>query len=232
MILGLGLLLSLSRPVEASPSRVTLDGNPIEVRWSDGDSFRILSGRLRGNRARLLGYNTLESYGPVHKWGDWNGWQLYKIAKDATLVAQRENWECKSELNRDRYKRLLIRCPKLIEAMIDSGYGHLFEISKDPDPKLIARQKEAIKARKGMWAKGAPIALMTSVHSLDEGPEKVTYNRLVKIDTGRANKLLHQKTYATCDLICHEGSCLLYVPYQLRYGDARPDCLKWSGRDR
>ena len=67
---------------EAAPSgkgRVLIDDTYHDVNWSDGDSFRITSGRMRGQRVRLLGYNTLESYGPVHKWGDWNEWSLYRL---------------------------------------------------------------------------------------------------------------------------------------------------------
>ena len=77
----------------AAPSgrgRVQIDDTYHDVTWSDGDSFRITSGRMRGQRVRLLGYNTLESYGPVHKWGDWNEWSLYRLAKDAKKVATRE----------------------------------------------------------------------------------------------------------------------------------------------
>ena len=108
--------------------RVQIDDTYHEVTWSDGDSFRITSGRMRGQRVRLLGYNTLESYGPVHKWGDWNEWQLYRLAKDAKKIATRETWECRSLDIKDRYSRLLVRCPKLIEAMLISGTGHIFEI--------------------------------------------------------------------------------------------------------
>ena len=32
-----------------------------------GTAF-ILSGKLNGTKARLSGYNTLESFGPVHRW--------------------------------------------------------------------------------------------------------------------------------------------------------------------
>ena len=80
------IIMSLVLDAKAAPSgrgRVVIDDQPYDVVWSDGDSFRITTGTKRGQRVRLLGYNTLESYGPVHKWGDWNEWSLYKIAKGA-----------------------------------------------------------------------------------------------------------------------------------------------------
>ena len=222
----------LSTEATARSSRVSINGSLVEVRWSDGDSFKILSGRLRGDKARLMGYNTLESYGPVHKWGDWNEWGLYRVAKDAKKIAEAEVWECTAEDHRDRYKRLLVRCPKLIVAMITSGYGHLFEIGRAPKPHLIPLQQDAIKARRGMWEKGAPDSVLTSVHSLDEGSEEITYNRYMNPKTGRAEKFLHKNLYKMCEWVCHQGACLLYVPFKKRYGDHRPDCLKWSGKKK
>jgi len=138
----------------APPSRVTIDGSSLEVRWSDGDSLRFVSGRLRGERARLMGYNTLESYGPVHKWGEWNEWDLYRIAKNAKNLAGREAWECTLAERKDHYGRYLMRCPKLTEAMVREGIAHIFEVTGDPSEALIKLQREAIDGRRGMW-KGA-----------------------------------------------------------------------------
>lgn len=225
------IVMSIAFRAHAAPSgrgRVMIDGNYYDVNWSDGDSFRITEGRERGQRVRLLGYNTLESYGPVHKWGDWNEWELYRVAKDAKTVAIRETWECTSEGVKDHYQRLLVRCPKLISAMVSEGMGHLFEVEKTPDPTHVALQIEAIKAKRGMWAKGAPSAVMTSLHSMDEDPSKPSYNRVVSTQTGIAKKHLHSDSYTSCQWVCLEGSCLLYVPYQKRYGDDRPECLKWK----
>ena len=208
--------------------RVSIDDQSYEVSWSDGDSFRITGGTKRGQRVRLLGYNTLESYGPVHKWSDWNEWGLYKIAKNSKALAVSETWECKSLGKVDRYKRLLVRCPKLIEAMVRTGMGHIFEIEETPSAQLIQLQAEAIKGRKGMWRRGAPEGLMTSVHSQSENPEKPSYNRVASLKTGIAAKSLHTETYKLCQWVCMSGSCMRYIPFQQRYGDKRPDCLKWK----
>lgn len=228
------MLLSVALEAQAAPSgrgRVTIDDQPYDVVWSDGDSFRITTGTKRGQRVRLMGYNTLESYGPVHKWGDWNEWSLYKIAKNAKGLAASEHWECNSQGKVDRYKRLLVRCPRLIKAMIQSGTAHLFEVKGKPLDEDLKLQAEAIKARRGMWAKGAPEGVITSVHSQDEKPDEPSYNRVASLSTGMGNKLLHTDTHAVCKWVCSQGSCMRYVPYQLRYGDKRPDCLKWKPRD-
>ena len=225
ILMGLGGGIS---PVSAKVSRITVNGITMDVRWSDGDSFRITSGKHRGNRARLMGYNTLESYGPVHKWGDWSPWELYKVAKDSKQVAESQVWECVAQEERDRYKRMLVRCPDLIKAMISSGYGHLFEIGQDPHFEDVKLQKKAMVSKKGMWKKGAPPVVLTSVHSIDEGSNPTTYNRFVKTTTGRAEKFHHTNQVKSCQWVCHQGACMLYVPFKNRYGDRRPDCLKWN----
>lgn len=224
-------MMTTERQSEAAPSgqgRVTIDDQPYDVVWSDGDSFRITTGTKRGLRVRLLGYNTLESYGPVHKWGDWNEWSLYKIAKNAKVLAASQNWECNSQGKVDRYKRLLVRCPQLIKAMIKTGTGHLFEVKGTPLAEDLKLQAEAILARQGMWAKGAPEGLVTSVHSQAENPDEPSYNRVASLKTGMANKSLHSDTHDLCKWVCAQGSCMRYVPYQRRYGDKRPDCLRWK----
>ena len=224
-------LLISPQITQAAPSgrgRVQIDDTYYEVTWSDGDSFRITAGRLRGQRVRLLGYNTLESYGPVHKWGDWNEWELYKIAKNAKEVAISDTWECRSLAIKDRYSRLLVRCPQLIEAMLTSGMGHLFEVEEKPDVRLLMLQADAIKRKVGMWSKGAPEGLMTSIHSQDEDPKQPAYNRVASLETGLAQKQLHSNKYKVCEWVCSQGSCLLYVPFQRRYGDDRPECLRWK----
>ena len=225
------IIMSLVLEAKAAPSgrgRVVIDDQPYDVVWSDGDSFRITTGTKRGQRVRLLGYNTLESYGPVHKWGDWNEWSLYKIAKGAKNLAASETWECKSQGKVDRYKRLLVRCPLLVKAMISSGIGHIFEVQSKPNAEDLKLQSESIKARRGMWAKGAPEGLMTSIHSQSENPEEPAYNRIASLSTGMANKHLHTQEYKVCQWVCQQGACMRYVPYQKRYGDERPDCLRWK----
>ena len=51
------------------PTRVFLNGAPAPVYFNDGDTFRVLGGRFSGMRARLAGFNTLESYGNVPRVG-------------------------------------------------------------------------------------------------------------------------------------------------------------------
>ena len=227
LLLFAALSFSLSPSWAAeSPARIELGGSLIEVSWNDGDSFRVLSGRERGKRARLQGYNSLESYGAVHRWGDWSGRALRRFAYQAKDVAASKTWSCarQSAAGSDRYGRLLIRCPGLTLALVRRGLAHLFEIGQDPDPAALEAQREAIKARRGMWSQGAPDAILTSVHSLSEGGE-VAYNRFVSTKTGRAEKHLHQSNYRSCEWVCLKGSCLLYVPFKQRYGEDRPRCL-------
>ena len=68
---------------------VFLNGKAVPVFFNDGDSFRVLSGSMKGSKARLAGFNTLESHGPVHSWGDWTVKEMYVLAKMATLHARR-----------------------------------------------------------------------------------------------------------------------------------------------
>ena len=51
-------------------TKVVVNGLMSPVYFNDGDTFRVLSGQLSGTKARLEGFNTLESFGPVHQWGD------------------------------------------------------------------------------------------------------------------------------------------------------------------
>ena len=231
ILIGLFFTLSVTTHTFAKgTSQIYINDILQEVRWSDGDSFKIVSGKWQGQRARLMGYNTLESYGPVHRWKEWSAWGLYKIAKDAKKIAMKEIWHCKAKDEKDHYGRLLLRCPDLIAAMVTSGYGHLFEVLSKADPKHLALQQKAIEAKKGMWAKGAPTHLVSSIHSTSENDTKQAYNRVVNLQTGSADKALHTKEYKTCEWVCvKEGeSCMLYVPFKQRYGKNKPACLKWS----
>ena len=91
------LALSVLAPSAASKSKarpqfVIVDGERMRVNWSDGDSFRVIRGPRKGMKARLMGYNTLESYGPVHFWGGFDGYNLYDVAKDATAFVKTSCW--------------------------------------------------------------------------------------------------------------------------------------------
>ena len=59
---------------------VFLDGLKTRVVWNDGDSFRVIRGPHNEMRARMAGYNTLESYGPVHFWGSQHAYEFYDNA--------------------------------------------------------------------------------------------------------------------------------------------------------
>ena len=101
-ILGLGFVLN----VHGTPrTRVSLNGQVAPVFFNDGDSFRVLSGDLKGSKARLAGFNTLESYGAVHSWGSWTKKELYALAKMGTYNAREGIWTCTSDLSTDTYGR-------------------------------------------------------------------------------------------------------------------------------
>ena len=70
-------------------TRVFINGTPVPVTFNDGDSFRVQDGTYRGSQCRLAGFNTLESFGPAHQWGDWHPYELYINAKMATINGRR-----------------------------------------------------------------------------------------------------------------------------------------------
>ncbi len=206
---------------------VVLDGEKVKVYWSDGDSFTVRSGRQKNSKVRLMGYNTLESYGPVHEWGGWSGFALYYLQKRGTYFARSRVWNCKSSGERDHYKRLLVRCDDLVQAMVREGYGHVFEMpGGSANPKDMAAQREAIAAYRGMWLKGVPKGIVTSLHSAAEGDgSKASYNRVADPLTGMTRKVEHREKYGLCQRVCIDGSCMVYAPYKQRYGNNRADCL-------
>jgi endonuclease YncB( thermonuclease family) len=204
-------------------STITLNGTLTQVRWSDGDSFRVLDGEHEGRSTRLTGYNSLESYGPVHRWGEFTGAELYEVAGLATVAARAERWSCTSAEEPDHYGRLLVTCGDLILAMVASGYGHLMLLDDTATPEQIAAQAGAREAGLGMWSKGVPAAIVTSLHSAAEGGGRI-YNRVISTTDGRSTQVDHTDVYEVCQEVCLEGSCLTYVPYEQRYSN-QPDCL-------
>jgi micrococcal nuclease len=224
-------------PVEAAPSLVTtpayssvvvLDGVEVLADWDDGDTFSSPVEGDEPKRARLAGYNTLESYGPVHSWGEWTGEELYGLAKEAGRVASEGKWDCYVLPGGGGYGRDQVDCPELRQELLARGLAHLFVFDGEPLPADLAAQTEAIAQQRGMWAKGAPTWLVTSLHSLDEREGQVqTYNRLAHTGDGHVEKRMHEATYAPCESVCPADSCMIYVPYELRYDpDLQPDCLK------
>ena len=231
-LLGLVLCISLlSTPALAKPtSRVFLNGRPTPVFFNDGDSFAVLEGPLKGTKARLAGFNTLESFGPVHKWGGWAPSELYVVAKEGALNARRGEWHCDSDLKRDGYGRILWICQDLIEDDIRKGLAHAYSVDEKPaDEKLLALQRLAQAEKRGIWAKGVPPFLLTSTHSADEGgagPEG-TYNRLISTVDGHTEKWKHNDVYKECQEVCHpSGACMIYIAFDRRFGPNRAACLK------
>lgn len=205
-------------------SKVFLNGIPTPVFFNDGDSFRVLSGKYSGSRARLAGYNTLESYGNVHKWGGWTFAELYVNAKQGTINARNgpcwddekhrikpgctDAWTCTSELKKDYYGRYLWWCEDLAKDQIRRGFAHVMSVRGPGIPSLVAVQREAIKNKVGMWARGVPEFVITSLHSFDEPWSKEkgsAYNRLVSAIDGHSQKWLHLTAYPECTIVCrHE----------------------------
>jgi micrococcal nuclease len=211
---------------------ITLNGERTEVRWTDGDSFKIKEGPRKGMGTRLTGYNTLEAYGPVHQWGEWTADELFTLAKASSQVAASQEWSCTTEGKLDGYKRLLVRCAKLASEMARAGHALAYAVDGEKvDPEVLAAQAEAIKAKRGMWEKGSTNGIITSLHSVGEdgGDEPDAYNRVVDTRTGAALKRKHQDRYESCQNVCLETdgqkSCMVYVPFKHRYR-GQPDCLR------
>jgi endonuclease YncB( thermonuclease family) len=212
---------------------IVLNGTRVEVRWTDGDSFSFKEGEHKGTGTRLIGYNTLEAYGPVHQWGEWKPEELFALAKASSQVAAAEEWECTSDGKLDGYKRMLIRCPKLAVEMARQGHGLAYAVDGEkPDPEVVAAQAEAMKEKRGMWEKGTTFGVITSLHSVGEDGDEAqseAYNRVVDTRTGQALKRKHSNRYETCQNVCLETdgqkSCMVYVPFKHRYR-GQPDCLK------
>ncbi len=212
---------------------ITLNGVETVVKWSDGDSFRIKDGEFKGSGTRLQGYNTLEAYGPVHRWGSWTPSELYEIAKSASQVAASESWKCTTDGKKDGYGRLLVDCPACAEKMVRTGSAMVYAVEGlKPRQELIDIQRRAMAAGEGIWAKGSTNGVISSLHSVGEDgdeTDKDAYNRIVDTRTGEALKRKHQSTYKTCEEVCVDTdgtqSCMIYVPFSRRYKN-QPDCLR------
>lgn len=216
--------------------RILLDGLPTEVRWTDGDSFRVESGPLKGFNARLQGYNALEAYGPVHRIAGMGAMALEAIATSTATLLAGSTWSCATEGKRDGYGRALVACPDAAAAVVRAGHAMVYAVDVRPDPALLSLQREAQSARRGMWAGGVPPELITSLHSAGEKDlrGRSPYDRLVDTGTGATRLRHHQSHYQACQEVCiGDGvarSCMVYVPFERRYRD-RPACLG-SRRDR
>lgn len=225
LAVSLALGLSLPALAAASKSSVVLDGATVRVRWSDGDTFSFHRGEGKSTTARLAGFNTLEKYGPVHRWGAWEPSGLFELAKRATEVAKRGRWACVAKGKADGYGRVLVDCPDLARTLVAEGLAMVFAVDEPADAALLAVQHDAQRAKAGMWSKGTPKTIVTSVHSKAEGKG---YLRVVDTATGVSKVVPHDVEIPTCEAVCSgEGadrSCLVYVPFERRYGN-RPECL-------
>ncbi len=232
LVVCFAALLLAAAPVHArprpAPQYVVLDGTRVRVTWSDGDSFRVLRGPRKGQRARLAGYNTLESYGPVHFWGEASGAQLYALARRATSLARSKPWACSTVPGAaGGYGRKLVRCPAAAAELVRAGLAHVFAVDHPPDAGLLRLQAAAQAARLGLWKRGIPAEIVTSLHSADEHKARgKAYNRVCDTRSGRAGRVHHDRTFKPCQAWCAGGSCMIYVPYDRRYGRARPACLR------
>ncbi len=186
-------------------TRTYLNGELIPVYFNDGDTFRAQDGQFRGSPNRLAGFNTLESYGPVHQWGDWHPYELYVLAKMATYNGRRGTWHCNTNGDRDGYGRLLTECPDLAVDQIRRGFAHAMEVDDQPSPPAYIRaQQAAIANRRGIWAHGVPDFVMTSLHSFHEDPSReYHYNRLISTLDGHSESRQHRETYSECQWVCN-----------------------------
>lgn len=224
--------LAGTRKSHGVPASIILNGKKTSVVWTDGDSFKVESGPHSGAGSRLMGFNTLEAYGPVHRWGTWTAAELFALAKSSSTVAASQEWTCTTNGELDGYKRLLVNCPDLAVEMVKAGHALAYVVDQETAaPGVLAAQAQAMKDKRGMWAKGAVKGVVTSVHSVGEdgGHGATAYNRVVDTRTGKAAMVEHAKTYQSCQEVCvdveGETSCLVYVPFNTRYKN-QPACLK------
>ena len=200
-------------PLRAAPSAkadtttlVFVNGRMTRVYFNDGDSFRLLDGPYANSGARLAGFNTLESFGPVHAWGTFHPYEIYVLAKEATWHARRGVWHCGTDERRDGYGRLLLDCPDLAVSQIGRGFAHAMQINDRPsNPAYLRAQRGAQEARRGIWAHGIPGFVLTSIHSLDEDPRREWhYNRRVSTRDGHSESRQHRETYRECQWVCED----------------------------
>src|SRR5580658_5804948 len=172
-------LCFLSLPIlskQQNGSSIMLDGEETQVYFNDGDTFRILEGENKGSSVRVAGYNSLETYGPIHSWGENSTDYLYDISKKATKEAQKDGWTCELEHGKDSYGRLLATCDDLAFSLLSKGLAHAYSINKEPAMKsYLGKQKTAQKKKLGMWKGGVPDYIITSLHTAD-GSVKETFN--------------------------------------------------------
>lgn len=202
---------------------IYIDDEVTEVYFNDGDTFKVIGEK---DSARIAGYNTLENYGPVHQWHGLSTLDLFDLAQEAAKKARSGEWHCVSKDEEDSYGRLLVECDDLAIALIEQGLAHAYSINKTPAKEIYLRaQAYAQENHLGMWAKGVPEYIITSLHSAHE-PGRSHYNRLISTDDGHTEQWSHHTVYRDCELVCYEEhSCMVYVSFGNRYGKNRAECL-------
>ena len=216
-----------STAAQVQTAVIILDGKEVSVVWDDGDTFAIQNSEgAKATRARLNGFNTLESYGPVHQWGEWSTTELYLVAKQAGVFAASKSWTCSDTKKGGGYGRILVDCPDLRTSILEAGLAHPFSIGTAAPEADLTALKRGMERKAGMWAQGTPSVLVTSLHSQDEKPDKDAYNRVCSLESGECKAVTHTETYQVCQKVCVEDSCMVYVPYSQRYGENKAHCLK------
>ena len=145
------------RAAPSRPSSSRASGST--VRWTDGDTFRILSGPHRGRGARLVGVNALETFGPVHRIG-------------ALTAARRPSSRSRSRARRSPPRRrdaarprggrtatvaCSSSCPDAAEALVRAGHAMVFAV--DAPRRRGARRaaaRGAARARRDVGGRRAP----------------------------------------------------------------------------
>ncbi len=226
-------VLTVAEDSPAITSMVRVNGTVTPVYYNDGDTWRALGGPFKGRSARLAGYNTLESYGAVHQWGGWDYRELYVNAKQATYNARRHMWNCNVDgSKKDGYGRILANCADLRESQVKKGLAHIYTIGEPAPKRDIRAQREAIVKRRGMWAKGVPAVVLTSLHSANERFDNDgNYNRLISSLDGLSAKWKHQDVYGECQEVCHQDQEVskedaLKIIAELRSDPATKDVVK------
>jgi len=128
----------------------------------------------------------------------------------------------------DGYGRIIVSCPDLTLSLVSEGLAHLFFFEDAAENHgFVAAQLRAQAEKKGMWEKGIPDIIVTSLHSIDESTNKgdTAYNRVVDTKTGNTEIREHKNIIAPCQEVCIQQSCMTYVPYKKRYGKNKPPCL-------
>ena len=243
-------LLALASPAEAASARrrrpgrgllsaLLIDGQRIAVRWTDGDTFHVDSGPLRGRSVRLADVNALESYGPVHRIGTLrarprsSSWRAPRRRRGRRRSGSCTAARRTATSTAGRWSAAPRRPPPWCRPATPWSSRW----TRPADPGLLALQREAQAAGRGMWAGGVPPRLVSSLHS----PRRARRGPARRLRPAGGHR--HRRRQAGApppalpDLpggLPGRGplaSCMRYVPIQRRYRN-RPACLVEAGAPR